>query len=170
MEDQTGISFQFREFTSYTRWTERKKAIAQKEDLPDVLFKAELNTDEIRDMYEAGVLIDLKPYLEKYAPDLWQLLEDHPDIRESITMPDGAIPALPAVNELQNNDVMWINSEWLKKLKLETPTTARELTEVLRSFRNGDPNGNGKKDEIPQHPHPHSGFFREAGSERPAGL
>ena len=149
MEDQTGISFQFREFTSYTRWTERKKAIAQKEDLPDVLFKAELNTDEIRDMYEAGVLIDLKPYLEKYAPDLWQLLEDHPDIRESITMPDGAIPALPAVNELQNNDVMWINSEWLKKLKLETPTTARELTEVLRSFRNGDPNGNGKKDEIP---------------------
>ena len=32
MEKKTGISFQFREYTAYTRWSERKKAILQKED------------------------------------------------------------------------------------------------------------------------------------------
>ena len=56
MEEKTGISFQFREYTSYSSWQERKRAIGNGEDLPDVLFKAELNAGEIRDMYEAGIL------------------------------------------------------------------------------------------------------------------
>ena len=149
MEEKTGISFQFREYTSYSSWQERKRAIGNGEDLPDVLFKAELNAGEIRDMYEAGILTDLRPYLEEYAPDLWKLLQENPEYMAAITMQDGAIPALPAFSPLQNNDVMWINTNWLKRVKMELPTTAEELTEVLRAFRNGDPNGNGKKDEIP---------------------
>ena len=44
---------------------------------------------------------------------------------------------------------MWINTEWLRKLKLEMPTTADELTEVLRAFKEGDPNGNYQQDEVP---------------------
>ena len=149
MAEKTGITFQFREYTNYTKWKERKNEIAEKKDLPDVLFKAELNEGEVRDLYEAGILIDLKPYLEEYAPDLWKLLGEHPDYLAAITMADGAIPALPGINTLQNNDAMWINSGWLKRLKLEMPTTAEELTEVLRAFRDNDPNANGQKDEIP---------------------
>ncbi len=149
MEEKTGISFQFTEYNNFTKWKERKLGIAEKENLPDVLFKAELNVEEVRDMYEAGILIDLKPYLEEYAPDLWRLLQDDPGALAAVTMPDGAIPALPAFNALQNNDAMWINSAWLKRLKLEKPKNAEELTEVLRAFKNGDPNANGKKDEIP---------------------
>ena len=149
MEEKTGISFQFREYTTYSRYLERKNAIRNREDLPDVLFKAELNAGEIRDMYETGVLIDLKPYLEEYAPDLWKLLLERPDILAAVSMPDGAVPALPAINELQNNDVMWINSTWLQRLHLEMPTDAESLKEVLTAFRDGDPNANGKKDETP---------------------
>lgn len=95
MEKRTDISFQFREYTSYTKWQERKQDILRGEDLPDVLFKAELEAGEIRDMYASGILIDLKPYLEKNAPDLWQLLQENPDILAAVSMEDGAIPALP---------------------------------------------------------------------------
>ncbi len=42
-----------------------------------------------------------------------------------------------------------INTEWLKKLNLEVPTTVDELYNVLVAFRDQDPNGNGKKDEVP---------------------
>jgi len=42
-----------------------------------------------------------------------------------------------------------INTEWLKKLNLEVPTTVDELYDVLVAFRDQDPNGNGKKDEVP---------------------
>lgn len=45
--------------------------------------------------------------------------------------------------------VMWLNSEWLKALYLEIPRTTEELKKVLWAFKNLDPNGNGKKDEIP---------------------
>ena len=149
MQEMTGISFQFRQMTDYEKWEQRKQEIANGEDLPDVLFKAELSSSEVRDLYRGGQIIDLKPYLETYAPDLWKLLKEHPEWEKAITMDDGAIPALPAINTLQNNDALWINTAWLKKLKLEAPTTADELTEVLRAFRDNDPNGNYQKDEVP---------------------
>ncbi|MBR0386474.1 MAG: extracellular solute-binding protein [Clostridia bacterium] len=149
MQERTDIAFEFREYTDAEAWAGRKKAIASGEDLPDVLFKAQLTAAETRDMVAAGILMDLKPYLAEYAPDLWQLLQAHPDYLEAITLPDGSIPVLPSISELPNNDLMWINTAWLKNLHLEMPSTADELTEVLRAFRNGDPNRNGKADEVP---------------------
>ena len=149
MQEATGVSFQFRQYADEEQWTQRKGEIAEGTDLPDVLFKAELDMSEVRSLYEKGIIIDLAPYLEQYAPDLWKLLEAHPEWKDAVSMADGAIPALPAINQLQNNDAMWINTDWLKKLKLEMPATAEELTEVLRAFRTGDPNGNYQQDEIP---------------------
>ena len=149
MQEKTGITFLYTQYSDYDKWVARKGELKTSENLPDVLFKAELNASEIRDLYQAGRIIDMAPYLEQYAPDLWKLLEEHPEWKKAITLADGAIPALPAINTLQNNDAMWINTAWLKKLKLEVPTTAEELTEVLRAFKTGDPNGNYQKDEIP---------------------
>ena len=149
MQENTGVSFQFRQHTDYDEWTRRKAELLQGDTLPDVLFKATLNTSEVRDLYLKGYLIDLAPYLEEYAPDLWKLLEEHPEWKKAITMEDGAIPALPGINTLQNNDAVWINTSWLKKLKLEMPATADELTEVLRAFKTDDPNGNYSQDEVP---------------------
>ena len=149
MQEKTGISFQFRQYTDFSRWTERKASLLSGEDLPDVLFKAALNANEVRDLYAAGYLIDLKPYLAEYAPDLWALLQQREDWQSAISMEDGAIPALPAMSELQNNNVIWVNKDWLDRLKLEIPTTAEELTEVLRAFKEKDPNRSGGADEVP---------------------
>ena len=74
VQEKTGISFQFRQSTDYTAWTTRKGEMAAGEDLPDVLFKAALTMAEVRDLYAAGIIIDLRPYLEENAPDLWALL------------------------------------------------------------------------------------------------
>ena len=149
MQEITGISFQFSQYTDEEKWAARKTEIQLGENLPDVLFKAELTSAEVRDMYAEGRIIDLAPYLEEYAPDLWKLLEESPEKKQAITLADGSIPALPAFNDLQYNDAMWINTSWLKKLNLEAPKTAEELTEVLRAFKTGDPNGNYQQDEIP---------------------
>lgn len=43
----------------------------------------------------------------------------------------------------------FINRTWLDRLGLAVPTTIEELTDVLRAFRDRDPNGNGLADEIP---------------------
>ena len=149
MQENTGISFLFRQHTDYEEWTGRKQELLQGNTLPDVLFKAGLDASEVRDLYAKGYIVDLAPYLETYAPDLWKILEEHPEWKKAITLENGAIPALPDINPLQNNDAVWINTAWLKKLKLEMPGTADELTEVLRAFKTGDPNGNYSQDEIP---------------------
>jgi ABC-type glycerol-3-phosphate transport system substrate-binding protein len=44
---------------------------------------------------------------------------------------------------------MWINKAWCDKLGLAIPTTTDELYNVLKAFKDNDPNGNGLADEIP---------------------
>ena len=150
MRDRTRVRFVYRQASGYSEWKTRVEAMIKGENLPDVLFKAELTPSETRKLYEAGVLIDLRKYItEENTPALYQLLEEHPEWKEAISMPDGAIVALPTFNRLQSNDFMWINTQWLNRLGLKKPTTADELTEVLRAFKAQDSNRNGSADEIP---------------------
>jgi putative aldouronate transport system substrate-binding protein len=48
-----------------------------------------------------------------------------------------------------NPDNAYINKSWLDKLGLKVPSTTAEFENALRAFRDGDPNGNGRRDEIP---------------------
>ncbi|MEG2583699.1 MAG: extracellular solute-binding protein, partial [Oscillospiraceae bacterium] len=43
----------------------------------------------------------------------------------------------------------FVRKDWLDTLGLKEPTSVDEYYNVLKAFRNGDPNGNGKADEIP---------------------
>lgn len=150
MQERTGISFTFSEYTKLADWQAAKAAMfAQGGELPDVLFKAALTTPEMIALSESGKLIDLKPLLPEHAPNLWALLQAHPDWLKAVTLPSGKIAALPALNELPPQNVLWINQTWLNKLKLDKPTDFESLRTVLTAFRDGDPNGNGKHDEIP---------------------
>lgn len=151
MEEKTGVVFSISEYSNESDWTEVKQAMLEGDmAMPDVLFKANLTPQETQAFYDAGKLIDLRPYLEEYAPNFWALLQKNPEWLEAISLPDGAIVALPAINELRMGNTMWINKKWLERLKVDMPTTAEELTEVLRLFRDRDVNQNGDKDdEIP---------------------
>ena len=151
MQEKTGVTLELTQYTTEEAWNKAKDAMfADGGDLPDALFKASLTPQETQRWYEEGKLIDLRPYLAEYAPNLWALLQANPEWMEAVTLPGGEIVALPAIDELQFNNAMWINQSWLNRLGLKTPTTAQELVAVLRAFRDNDMNGNGKKDdEIP---------------------
>lgn len=43
----------------------------------------------------------------------------------------------------------YVREDWLNKLSLKAPTTYDEYIEVLKAFRDNDPDGNGVKDTIP---------------------
>lgn len=149
MQEWTGLSFTFRQFTKADEWKRYKAALSQDGEMPDVLFKASLTQAECMKMREKGVLIDLKPYLETCAPHLWALLQARPEVLDAITLPDGSIAALPYIHGLAAQNYIWINRQWLDNLRLEEPTTAEELTAVLEAFKTRDPNRNGQNDEIP---------------------
>ncbi len=150
LEVISGVSLEMTQYTKASDWQAAKAAMLSGEmALPDFLFKANLTPQETMAWKEQGKLIDLRPLLEDHAENLWALLQSHPDWLQAITLPDGSIVALPYIDELQFNNAMWINDTWLRRYNLNMPTTAEELTELLRFFRDTDMNGNGKDDEIP---------------------
>ena len=149
MEERTGMRFVYRQYTDTAQWEKAKADMTADGSLPDVLFKAALTTQECLRMRENGVLIDLKPYLEENCPNLWTILQEHPEYLEAITLPDGSIAALPYINSHPVQNYMWINQAWLDALRLDKPATAQELVDVLTAFKTRDPNRNNKKDEIP---------------------
>src|SRR5699024_8683245 len=67
-------------------------------------------------------------------------------------MPDGNIYSYSQYTDsdpIQINPKLYMNSTWLKNIDREMPTTTDELYEIIKAFKEEDPNGNGKTDEIP---------------------
>ena len=151
MEEKTGQRFVYRQFKDakeYQRWKDSLAGTAAA-DLPAVLFKAGLTPAEEQALHAAGVLVDLRPLLPEYAPHLWALLQEHPDWLAEITLPGGAVVSLPLLDPLLSNNLLWINRRWLAMTQQAMPETPEQFAEVLRAFRDQDPNRNGKKDEVP---------------------
>jgi putative aldouronate transport system substrate-binding protein len=150
-ERKSGIKMNYEE-TPSQGCDEKRNLLFASNELPDVFLRANLsNTDISKYGMQEQMLIPLEGMIDKHAPNLKKLFEQYPDAKKSITATDGHIYSLPVIR-LQaagRGDKVWINQEWLQKLNMKAPTNVDELFTVLRAFRDQDPNGNGKKDEIP---------------------
>ncbi|MFH1513047.1 MAG: hypothetical protein ABIG45_06805, partial [Bacillota bacterium] len=149
MQERTGLSFTFQQYNKAAEWQQAKDAMFASGELPDVLFKAALSTEEQIKYSDSGQLIDLLPLLKDNAPNLWAMLEANPEWLEAITLPNGKVAALATINPLPLENAMWINQTWLDTLKLDRPTDLQSLIDVLTAFKDKDPNRNGKQDETP---------------------
>ncbi|MDR2833622.1 MAG: extracellular solute-binding protein [Streptococcaceae bacterium] len=131
-------------------------------DAPGVIFAAKIsNATTIQ--YGGSTILPIEKYIEEgYMPNFKKILDEFPEVRKSVTTPDGHIYTLPLLSSKYNLEdkefasqqplftgSLWWNGEWLKKLNLEVPKTTDELYTVLKAFKEKDPNGNGKADEIP---------------------
>ena len=126
-------------------------------ELPDIIFAP--GTDVLTSALEVdygnqGLLLPLNDLIDEYAPNVSKVLEERPEIRQSITSTDGNIYTLPRINGGSTSSwirgPVWINGEWMENLGIkDVPKTTDELYEMLVRFKNEDPNGNGKADEIP---------------------
>lgn len=97
-------------------------------------------------------ILRLNELIEQYAPNLTKVLNDRPDLKKMITTDEGNIYVFPFLRpdeELLTFMGPVLRKDWLDKLGLEVPTSIEEWEKVLIAFRDGDPNGNGQKDEIP---------------------
>jgi putative aldouronate transport system substrate-binding protein len=124
------------------------------DDLTDVLLVESLTREQILDYGSKGAFIPLNRYLNDpaKAPHFAKVPEpDKSDIITTGTMADGNIYSLPRWEAEPWNMTphrYYLNKAWLDKLGLKVPATTDELRNVLIAFRDRDPNGNGRKDEI----------------------
>ncbi|MFD0696734.1 ABC transporter substrate-binding protein [Paenibacillus sp. GCM10027628] len=151
LEDKTNIHIAW-DLVPDKSLDDRKKLMLASGDYPEVILQGSLTKDEQMKYGKQGVFIPLNSLIDQYAPNIKKAMADLPYLKGSMTTPDGNIYAIPQVNECYHCNFankMWINQAWLDKLNLKMPTTTDEFYEVMKSFKEKDPNGNGKKDEIP---------------------
>ena len=150
-EQMTGINIEYDNYDPSV-FSNTLAGVIASGDLPDVIFRGNLSNVQLYEWGSQGFLVDLTPYLEEYAPNFTALMEKYPDIRMTITAPDGAIYGLPQAviaPEMRVPTKMFINKNALEQYGKGQPTTMDELYDLLVSIRDGDMNGNGVADEMP---------------------
>ncbi len=120
----------------------------QSQSLPDVVGGDGLKED-FNKFGMQGKLIPLNTLIDRYAPNIKRVLTQKPLVRASITAPDGNIYYIPYIPSGIAGRGYFIRQDWLDTLGLAAPTNVDELHDVLVAFRDGDPNQNGLRDEIP---------------------
>jgi putative aldouronate transport system substrate-binding protein len=102
-------------------------------------------------MFADGQIIDLKT-IESSIPDYMQLINDNPVMLKNVMNDDENIMYFGRPlfeQEIGMSGGLMIRKDWLDKFDLELPQSLDELIHALETFRDGDPNGNGEKDEVP---------------------
>ena len=178
LAEKTGITLEFQTYSSST--ADYKKQLATDTAsgsvvLPDLLLNFTLGEELIQTYGEDGYLMDVTKYVEDeyeaaifwdrlnemrddpngdydaFVDRIWMLM--HSNSRTGDSDDQGEIYGLPRVvtSLTDTMDFMpYINTNWLRAVNKSVPTNWNELVDVLRAFKNGDPNGNGDTtDEIP---------------------
>lgn len=154
LEEQTNIDLKFTLFPVAEGMEKLRLMIASDSELPDVLINMAIPVNELPKYGEDGLIVDMKEYFDKEAYWSKAIFEESLDphyVRKCITSYNGGMYFMPCYVEQPGNDYgrkAFINKKWLDKLGLKVPETTQELEDVLMAFRDNDPNGNGKKDEI----------------------
>ena len=121
-------------------------------DYPKLIYKSDYSMLDVVKYGQLGIFVPLEDYIAKYAPNVTKAFDENPNLKAAVYAPDGHIYMMPYWEECYHCSMamkMWINTAWLKAVGMKMPTTTDEFEKVLIAFRDKDPNGNGKKDEIP---------------------
>jgi putative aldouronate transport system substrate-binding protein len=132
-------------------WEEKKALAFATGDLPDIFLSGLTAKDE--NMYgPQGLLVDLKPLIDKYGQESKALFDKYPEVRKTFSTEQGSIYTIPTFSDYKRDTALlraYINKTWLGNLGLKMPSNLDELYTVLKAFKDQDPNKNGKPDEIP---------------------
>ncbi len=122
-------------------------------DLPDAYMGVGFSNYDLQTYGDDGTFIDLTDYINADTmPNLYNILEEHPEVKAAITMEDGSIYGLPSAEQMGTAGIgkdedysifsvpqfSMINKKWLDELGLEVPTTLDELHDALAAFKEND--------------------------------
>ena len=147
-EKMTNIKLHNTASTTGTDSTEMFNMMMISGKLPDIVGGNNRMDDFIRYGME-GVFIPLNDLIDDYAPNIKKFFDENPLVKRAITAPDGNIYFIPYVQDGRVSRGYWIRQDWLDKLGMKQPDTIDDLYNILVAFRDKDPNGNGRADEVP---------------------
>lgn len=153
LEKRTGIHIEFVQ-PPIGQEKDQFNLMVASNDLPDMIWY-NWNTDVPGGPSKAlssGTINKLNDYIDKYAPNLQKVFAQYPQAKKDSMLDDGTFYMMPFIKPdktVRTVKGFTIRKDWLEKLNLKVPVTIDDWHNVLTAFKNNDPNGNGKNDEIP---------------------
>ena len=145
---RTGVNFEFVAApNTEDQFREKFNVTVASGDIPDIMVST--YRDDMMKVAEQGTFAALDDYIDQYAPNLKKILDENPDYIREIRASDGNIYFMPFIGAVKTFKVWMLRGDWLDKLGLEVPVTLDDWYNVLKAFKEQDPNGNGEADEIP---------------------
>ncbi|MGI6671504.1 MAG: hypothetical protein ACOX58_08055 [Christensenellales bacterium] len=165
IEEVCGVDLQFQKLPYDANERMQKiemMALDNGRDFADIVIVQSGNTSylgTLQTFAEMGLVVTLNdymndtPYLDASLANMVVLPMTKQEYIRYLTSTDGNIYcfgySLFTINNQLSGCRIMLYEPWLKELGLEVPTTTEELRNVLIAFRDKDPNGNKKNDEIP---------------------
>ncbi len=115
--------------------------------IPDVVVSP--FRDDMLKVAEQGIFEPLDERIEQNAPNFKKILADNPGYIKDLRASDGKDYFFPFIGAVRTFKVWMVREDWLKNLNLKQPETLDDWYNMLKAFKEKDPNGNGKPDEIP---------------------
>jgi putative aldouronate transport system substrate-binding protein len=123
-------------------YTDKLSVTVASGELPTVIVALEPKASFIINSARTGMFWEVGPYLKEY-PNLSKMSEI---VLKNVSI-DGKIYGLYRERDLARFGLM-IRQDWLNNLGMQPPKTLDELYNVLKAFKTGDPDKNGKDDTI----------------------
>lgn len=142
-EEMTGISIEWEQIDPQALEEKRNLSLVGG-SLPDAYYAANMPTLDIYKYGQEGTFLRLNDLIDEFAPNLKKLMDENPEIRKSITFPDGNIYSLPVIHDpeftsVRTHPLMWYNSELLDKYGMDVPSTTEEFYQFLKKVQEEDP-------------------------------
>lgn len=156
LEEKANVDIKWTEINS-SSFKEKVNLMFASGDMPDMISTGAGQTNRFSKTEEAqfgsqGLIIPLNNLIKNQGYYIKNAFKEQKELEKYITTPDGNIYALPNIDDgyhVTYPQKMWLNTTWLKNLNLQMPKTTDDFYNVMKAFRDNDPNKNGKKDEIP---------------------
>lgn len=144
---RTGVSIKFELAPyEYDAALEKFNLMLASGDLPDVIIFRKAEIDRAA---QQGILTPLSDPVDEYAPNFKKIIEEDPAILKDLKIGDGEFYHFPLLSAVRTAQIFIIRQDWLGKLGLDAPETLDDWYNVLKAFKEQNPNGNGEADEVP---------------------
>ena len=148
LEEKTGVRVEYSTVPQGEEGAPKVNAIISSGDLPDAFmlgpeWMGGFTKAQLYAYGEQGLFQPLDQLIDEYAPELQQLFEQNPDLRAAWTAPNGAMYAIPAVNQCyhcaSSDTRTFVHTPSMEAAGWsEQPTTVDEFEQMLRDMKAED--------------------------------
>lgn len=134
-EDELGVDVIYKWVaTTADQGTQKLNAAVASGEIPDITC---VDKTTLRQMADAGLIIDIAPYFEQYASErLKKLISDAGSKCVEAATFNGVQYGLPFVDcDVERADMLWIRQDWLDQAGLEAPKSIDDLEKVMTAFQ-----------------------------------